>query len=654
MIRELPTETKHLINASFQLKSPISIAKELLDNAIDANAKLVDLRITHDSVTITDDGPGFPEDLLKNITKLRLTTKSSQKIGFRGEALFAISNLADIIIESRNKRLSDGEMGFSDINSTRITVQNIFKNIPVRKRFFAETKNWKLEVKLNFRLFFAYALTYDIQLKVWLDSEIKFSTENLVTQRMKYQSIFSIKDNFVEIDKEWENFKLNGFLSNSFQQEKLSNLFIFINGKYIENEEIYQGLAQQFKKKSAIYKVNGCINYQIDSSRVDFNVSNDKLTVKIMGYKQLIDYTMEYYKECLENSHHEIIQQTQEIEKRSSQIRIVSPKLNLPSPIVFKSVNHTTPINTVQTQHSLLDKQFSSQSQDTVSQEPIQKINGYNTGQFIPMNKGDKLQQQTNSQVQQESFRGNKQTTTNQDTLRNQGTNQIISISEQNSIKSIEYQDNYQYENLMKKEVDIKYDFSFYENETSSETQKEISDNNIFNLNYIGQYNSSFLLCHQNSRLYILDQHALQEAVIFENLVNDIQTALKVQKLIQPLRLGLNSSQNFKLSTYDLQKLQNFGFEIVQIDDSFYLKTLPILDKNVVQLQDLIEYIEVLYDVDFPPAFQRILANRSCKTAVKLGDVLSDKTAKDIIISAKNSKNVLNCPHGRPTCFRLK
>ena len=80
---------------------------------------------------------------------------------------------------------------------------------------------------------------------------------------------------------------------------------------------------------------------------------------------------------------------------------------------------------------------------------------------------------------------------------------------------------------------------------------------------------------------------------------------------------------------------------------------MPIIDSVPASAGDFVDFINSMDEVQIPPVFQRKLANRACKTAVKLGDQLSRSYAIELLRRAACAESVLNCPHGRKTVFRL-
>ena len=92
---------------------------------------------------------------------------------------------------------------------------------------------------------------------------------------------------------------MQGHLSTQNEMFTQQHLFVFVNGKYIQNPEFYQAINQVYRKHSAIYKASGLLFIEVSPRRVDFNTSNDKLLVRIMGVQQIIDQIKAVYERAL-------------------------------------------------------------------------------------------------------------------------------------------------------------------------------------------------------------------------------------------------------------------------------------------------------------------------------------------------------------------
>ena len=169
-------------------------------------------------------------------------------------------------------------------------------------------------------MFEAYAISFDIRLKLVINGTVRFNTSGKSSALERYQSVFNnvLRQN-AEINIQEDNFKVQGHLSTQNEMFTQQHLFIFINGKYIQNPEFYQCINQVYRKHSAIYKASGLIFVEVSPRRVDFNTSNDKLLVKIMGVQQIINQIRAVYERMLSENASQVLPLSSQSPPRASQ-----------------------------------------------------------------------------------------------------------------------------------------------------------------------------------------------------------------------------------------------------------------------------------------------------------------------------------------------
>ncbi|WGH26753.1 MAG: DNA mismatch repair endonuclease MutL [Candidatus Bostrichicola ureolyticus] len=300
-IKILPPNIINQIAAGEIIHRPSSIVKELLENAIDAKAKAIDLVINNSGKTLIksiDNGEGMSmEDAIMSIK--RYATSKIYHIndlfniytkGFRGEALAAIAAISKMEIRTKNKMSDFGayliiENGLltnksycQTIKGTIISVKNIFYNIPVRRRFL-KSENIEFHYIVNefYKLVLAHA---DINFRLYHNNKLIFDLKK-TSIKQRIIEIFGkyINDNIIFFYEKINSISVEGFIIKPTHYKKTkSEQFIFVNNRYIKN---------YFLHKTILNAFSGLLNYpsyfiflNIDPKYLDINIHPDKTEIQ--------------------------------------------------------------------------------------------------------------------------------------------------------------------------------------------------------------------------------------------------------------------------------------------------------------------------------------------------------------------------------------
>jgi DNA mismatch repair protein MutL len=175
-------------------------------------------------------------------------------------------------------------------------------------------------------------------------------------------------------------------------------------------------------------------------------------------------------------------------------------------------------------------------------------------------------------------------------------------------------------------------------------------------LRLIGQIASSYLVAEGPDGLYLIDQHAAHERVLFERFTMQRESPIEAQTLLQPVTVDLNPA-SARLLTDQLPILKNFGFMIEPFGPaSFLVRAIPSLlagSDPAAALQVLVEDFE---EDERPLQSQieaRIIARVCKRAAIKAGQVLSSKEQQALLSDLESCQSPRTCPHGRPTMIHL-
>ncbi|MBQ8642205.1 MAG: DNA mismatch repair endonuclease MutL [Clostridia bacterium] len=313
-IQVLPFAVANLIAAGEVVDRPSSVIKELLENAIDAGADQITVEIQSGGVKfmrVSDNGCGMaPEDLPTAIqrhatSKIRTAADLDgiATLGFRGEALAAISSVARVRILSRER---DAEMGAllechgGEIVSqaeagcpggTTIVVEDLFYNVPARRKFL---KKDATEAVACATVVEKIALSHpEIALKYISDGEVKFRTAGNGDLSSTMYALFGreIARRSLWTDRTENGIRVYGYVSEPDLYRPNRNLEnFFINGRYVKSRTANAAVEQAYSSKIPHDKFPVCVlHIEIAPGAVDVNVHPTKLEVKFTNEKLVFD-----------------------------------------------------------------------------------------------------------------------------------------------------------------------------------------------------------------------------------------------------------------------------------------------------------------------------------------------------------------------------
>lgn len=303
-IKALDAETARKIAAGEVIDRPAAVIRELLDNAIDAGASKVQVEISGggiDRIRVTDNGCGMSREDLAICTDTHTTSKIStaedllslHSLGFRGEALSSIKAVSDLEITSTRSgpaawKLQLGKILPARLNAgTVVQVENLFENFPARKQFL---KRAAAETALCRTIFLDKALPhYRTEMRFITDGELRFLLPPAQSLRERCLAAFSFKEPealFFEIEGSGEHFSFRIVLgSPDVVRSDKRAIMVFVNGRRITEF----GLIQAIEYGSEGYFPNGghpvaFLFLTVEPSRVDFNIHPAKKEARFQDY----------------------------------------------------------------------------------------------------------------------------------------------------------------------------------------------------------------------------------------------------------------------------------------------------------------------------------------------------------------------------------
>ena len=297
--------TINQIAAGEVIERPASVVKEMLENSIDAGAKNITVEVKNGGISfirITDDGCGISEDDMEIAFERHATSKirsagDLQKVktmGFRGEALASISAIANVemisktesddvghkIVVEGGKILEKSEVGA--VTGTRITVQNLFYNTPVRYKFLK--KDYTEAGYIEDIVTRVALVNKGVSIKLINNGKVLLQTTGSTNTQNIIYSIYGkdIANGIKEVEYEYEDIKVTGVVGiPEIARSNRSNQLFFVNNRFVRDKNLTAGTEQAYKNLIPAGKFAFVIlNLEMNPNEVDVNVHPAKLEVR--------------------------------------------------------------------------------------------------------------------------------------------------------------------------------------------------------------------------------------------------------------------------------------------------------------------------------------------------------------------------------------
>lgn len=678
-IEVLDQQTIDKIAAGEVIERPASVVKELVENAIDARATAITVEIKEGGISfirITDNGWGIEKEqvplafLRHSTSKIRsvedLLTVSS--LGFRGEALSSIAAVSQVelitktvqgisgvryVIEGSKEKTLE-EIGAPD--GTTFLVRNLFYNTPARRKFL---KTPQTEAGYIGDLMERLALSHpEISFKFINNNQVKLHTSGNSNLKEIIYHIYGrdIAANLLEIQGENELFSVRGFIGKPLISRGNRNFEnYFINGRYVKSSLIAKSIEEGYKSFVMQHKYPFTVlHLSINGQLLDVNVHPTKMELRFSNGEAVYHFLEKLIRDTINQSelvYQVSLEQEREARAREEQERKerLKDKQHTPEPFEAKrleaikaSIRKDTPYERKYPQMSASSKMlFSKEIQGAEISKEGKEISEqekeiYEQGKEISkqgmvaesssyMQKGNSEQnasyiQKENTEAQQSQIQET-QPETQQSLPQQELSREVI----QNPVQ----QD-------MRKLLDI-------------ESRKEHR--------IIGQLFETYWLIEFDNQLYIIDQHAAHEKVLYERTMKSLAgKEYTSQTIYPPVLLTLNMQEEELLKKY-MDYFKTLGFEIEPFGGKEY--SVTAVPGNLFGLDGKQLVVEILdglasfHGNEKPDMITEKIASMSCKAAVKGNQKLSRAEVEKLIDELLTLENPYHCPHGRPTIISM-
>ena len=600
-IHALSDQTISQIAAGEIIENPASIIKELVENAIDANADRISIRLSDnllDEIRIADNGDGIEKSQITKAFSRHATSKLRTisdldmitSLGFRGEALASIANISQMECVTKTAEsdfayrftvekgfVSRGEPVGAPVGTTMI-VRDIFYNTPVRKKFLNTTTK---EIRRIVEVVELLALSHQ-DVSIHLSRNQKTLLHSKVSDD-KINHIYSIlgKDiakNLLPISFDTESYKIEGFIGNNLLHRATPDReFLFVNGRGVKSNDIARAIRKVYRSLIPLNHYPVYVLYiTIDPILIDVNIHPQKQTIRLSNENQLTT-----------------------ILERLAEEKLL-PKREIPSIVALNE-------DTKKAEAPVPEKTIFELSRERKIEREKPKAPEFDYSDRVALAAEDK---------------------------KVYGDKTEPSLTESSP------------------------DTERIEIETEAEATEKVQPLDVSLYQFLAVVFKTYVLFEnkRDHRVLVVDQHAAHERILYEAYSKKIrERAVATQLLLAPITMHLSPEEMHAVETHmaDYERLgiypEVFGEqdivirevpEHILIDDfrQFFLDSIHLLNEGVnVKEQNIYKIMRL-----------------ACRSAIKAGDTISEKEAYALLEELNDADTPFTCPHGRPTMIHVE
>ena len=656
-IQVLDQVTIDKIAAGEVTERPASIVKELVENAIDAGASSVTLEIKDggiDFIRVTDNGCGIAHDEVRSAFLRHSTSKIRNvedllrisSLGFRGEALSSIAAVTKTELitkeedaEAGTKYVIEGgkEVSLEETgspNGTTFLVHQLFYNVPARRKFLKTPVTEAGHVQ---DLLIHLALSHP---------EVAFLFKNNNQEKLRTSGNGKLKDviynvygrdiaaNLLEMDYETGGLRITGYLGKPVITRGNRNFEnLFVNGRYVKSAMISKALEDAYKDFTMQHKFPfAVLHFHVDGETIDVNVHPTKMELRFQRQQEVYGAVYEgVHRRLLEP---ELIQQASVPEPVTEVRKKEAKEEKKESPFLLKprdggvGTDAGTQTDTANTPER--------QDEDYFIRKMKERVTAYHErmssaevsdrqGVYRPEKQERKIRETVKyaAEMPEDTGKAPKAAEEAHDALE-----KIPEAAREKSRQLDLFE-----ENFLKRDVRAQYKL-------------------------IGQVFDTYWLVQFQDSLYIIDQHAAHERVLYERTLKGMSTREFTSQYLSPPIILTLTMQEARLLEENMDRFTSIGFEIEPFGPEEYaVRAVPDNLFGIAKKELLTEMLDDLADglntSMTPEMIDEKVASMSCKAAVKGNSRLSSQEVDELIRELLTLDNPYHCPHGRPTIIAM-
>ena len=668
--------TINKIAAGEVIERPASVVKELVENSIDAGATNITVEIQNGGISkirIIDNGSGMSKDDLEFAFERHATSKirkaadleNVKSMGFRGEALASIAAIAHVELVSKTE---DDNIGHKIVveggkileiedsasqKGTTITVSNLFFNTPVRYKFLKKdfTEAGYIEDAVT-RIAIANP---NIAIKLINGNKTIIQTNGNGDLKTVIYTIYGkeIAEGLLEVNYEYEGIKVTGAIGKpEITRNNRSYQMFFVNKRYIKDKTLSAGVEQAFKGLIPIGKYGVVVlNIEIEPNKIDVNVHPTKLEIRFQEEQKVFKAIYHSVKDTLlkgdlvkeverepgvEEQKLEVNQEPVKLEENQIKTeQVVEPKVET------EDIKKSGFMGLFKKKEKDADEFIENYSTNTLQEIFAQKSAVQPEEVEIPtQEQKNKMEDIIEKQKELENPKVEEPTSKDFDEM------YVKTFGKLPETQKIEENSN---------KIDIK---TLKEVENISVFEEKENYNTIPKYKFIGALFSTYLVIEMKDEIYIIDQHAAHERVMYEkvkkNFYNNMEKDSQIMLLPDIIELSHKERAIVKENT-DLFKKAGFIIEEFG-DNTIRLIGVPSLcmDLDTKEL-----FLEILDEIDTVAITakqekeDKFISTIACKAAVKANMKLTNEEVDTLMRQLLVLPNPFTCPHGRPTAIKM-
>ena len=695
----LDDSTINKIAAGEVIERPASVVKEVMENSIDAGATSITVEIRNGGISyirVTDNGKGIMQDDLEIAFERHATSKlrnaedldEIKSMGFRGEALASIASIAKVSLVSKTadsdtgyeivveggRILSKSEVGCQ--NGTSITIENLFYNTPVRYKFLKKdfTESGYIEDVVA-----RIALVHpEIAIKLINTGKTIIQTSGNGDIKPVIYNIYGkeIADNLIDVEYTYDDVIVKGVIGKPvISRSNRSNQLFFVNKRYVKDKTLSGAAEQAFKGFVTIGKHGFLVlNIEMDPKKVDVNVHPAKLEVRFQEETKIFKAIYHAIRDGLLKG--DLVADTSSIDKIDSERTKYNTEVIKENPTIEK-VNNTN------------FRDILVNSEPDTKQE-IQESEKKNEETFEDVMAKLKRMQSIVKTVKEESLEEKLD-----ETQTNEQMNEDIqdNVKEENKIENIQNKIEtlkQEIQEELPKREELKSDTEFmkmYEktfgiavNKKEENNEDKLNVSNEFKpitkqdnvsvfedetkysskpvYKFIGIAFNTYIIIEMQSDLYIIDQHAAHERIMYERIKHNYysNSTKNSQLMLLPDIITLTHKE-MGIYKDNREMFQKAGFIVEEFgENTVKLSGVPDV---LLELETKELFLETLDEINTVARTakqeieEKFIATVACKAAVKAHMALSKEEVIELLDKLLQLPNPFTCPHGRPTAIRM-
>ena len=637
-IQVLDPITIDKIAAGEVIERPASVVKELVENAIDAGATAVVVEIKEGGISfmrITDNGCGIDREDVRSAFLRHSTSKIRSvddlvhigSLGFRGEALSSISAVAQVELITKTKdqtfgtlyRIASGkEEDLEDTGApdgTTFIIRQLFYNTPARRKFL---KTPMTEASHVGDLMTRLALSHPhISFQFINNGQSKLHTSGNGKLKDVIYHIYGreIAANLLKAEYDAPGLRITGFLGKPIISRGNRNFEnYYVNGRYAKNNIISRAIEDAYKDFTMQHKYPFVVlHVEIDGEHVDVNVHPTKMELRFNNQQEV--YNAIY--SAVDQGLHE---------------KELIPHVEMPEP---KPVVSNTPATAYASQMPQQKKAVVPPPQERDLEYFMSRMKERVLAEYEEKKRTEKI-----------------------------AAKQAVNTAKNMAEGKTPYMQNASNKSPITMSMNADEPQKSEPSLAESPKQMELFEDHLLTreamqkYKVVGQVFETYWLVEYDNSLYIIDQHAAHERVLYEKTLKSMKTREFTSQMISPpIVLNLSMQEAELLNTY-MDQFTRIGFEIEEFgQDSYAVRAVPDNLFSIAKKELLIQMLDSLSDEitrnQSPDLIDEKIASMSCKAAVKGNMKLSVQEVDALIGELLSLDNPYHCPHGRPTIIAM-